>query len=297
MPLVLSLLLGLAQPLVQGPDFIAVGVRYPASEDVDRMRKEFEALRRAGFNAVSTSVSWRDGEPRRGAYNLLNVDRLIAVAAQAGLRVRIYVDTESEPAWKTDGTNALAGQFFDYVRRRLAANPAVLEVLFGRQPPGHSITIGTGPQASTPRHARLALWQAIAAGARRLEFIDADGPVSPSLLAVSEAVGVITRNQALFAPLKPRALSADEVTIEGGSATVTVRLLESAEAMTIVAMNHAAEVRKVTITFQPGIPEAIWQNMEEGVAVHFVMTASGPVLEHTFAPEDVLVLAIRKKLR
>jgi hypothetical protein len=37
--------------------------------------------------------------------------------------------------------------------------------------------------------------------------------------------------------------------------------------------------------------------MEEGHSVDFVMAPNGPSLEHTFAPEDVLVLAIRTKVR
>ena len=32
-------------------------------------------------------------------------------------------------------------------------------------------------------------------------------------------------------------------------------------------------------------------------SIHFVAGPSGPVLEHTFGPRDVLVLAIRKTLR
>src|SRR5262245_40383362 len=56
-----------------GEPFVPISVRYPASADVDRMRQDFQTLRSAGFNAVTTSISWREGEPRRGAYSLLNI--------------------------------------------------------------------------------------------------------------------------------------------------------------------------------------------------------------------------------
>ena len=296
---VLSLapLLG-AQPPAAG-SFVAVSVRYSASTDLDRMRQDFRGLRAAGFNAVATSISWREGEPKRGVYSLLAVDRVLAVATEADLRVQLSVDTAAEPAWKNDGTNALAGQFFAYVQRRFAANPATLSITPstpGSPPARRVMTLGDGPGSLTPRQARRGLWTAFASGVHAFELVDVAGPVSPALLALGETVGVLTRNQALFAPLKPRPLAAGEVTIEGAR-SVTVQILESPEAMVIVAVNHAAEVSKATITFQPGIPEAIWQNMEEGISVQFVMSPKGPVLVQTFAPEDVLVLAIRKRLR
>jgi hypothetical protein len=65
----------------------------------------------------------------------------------------------------------------------------------------------------------------------------------------------------------------------------------------IIGLNYSAALRKATISFSPEIPEAIWQNLETGTAVNFVMGSTGPVLEHTFGPRDALVLVIRKKLR
>jgi hypothetical protein len=300
--LVLCLTLGLlqaGQPAAARP-LIGVAVQYPATGEVEQMRQHFAALRTAGFNVIATSITWREGEPSRGGYNLLNLDRLIAVATEGDLRVSIAVYAEPEPAWKTDGTNALAGDFYEYVRRRFAANPVVLEVTRALRPGGsdeHRVLVGSKAPAVTPRQARLAFWSAIASGARRVEFVDSDGVVSSTLRQLSDTVGVVTRNQALFAPLVARKTDPADVTFTGERGRVTVRILESSEAMVIVALNHAPEVRRVKMTFKPDIPEAIWQNMEEGLAVHFVMSGQGPVLEHTFAPEDVLVLAIRKKLR
>jgi hypothetical protein len=297
--LLLALVTAPASQRITVEPFLPVSVRYPASIDAGRVRQDLAAIQAAGFNAISTSISWRDGEPRRGAYDLSGVERLVAAAAETGLRVRVEVHTQPEPAWKRDGTNALAGEFYEYVRRRLVPNPAVFAVspMFAPdQWRSDRATVGNGPGALTLRQARKALWAQIASGARSFEFIDADGPVSPALLAIGETAGVITRNQALFAPLEPRPRTPGEVTISGGG-QVSVHILESSEAMAIIGINQAAEARKVAITFPPAIPEAIWQNMEAGVSVHFVMSARGPVLEHTFAPEDVIVLAIRKTLR
>ncbi len=277
--------------------FVPISAWYPPSAHVDGLKRDFALIRQAGFNAVTTWVTWQDGEPRRGAYNLLNLDRLIAVSSEAGLKVQVLVHTDPEPSWKTEGTNASAGQFYEYVRRRALANPAVIVVTHA--PAGTALdraTVGRRSGSLSPRQSRKALWSAFATGSRRFGFMDPDDPVSPAVLALGETAGVITRNPALFAPLVPRMLLEGEVSIAGGD-KVSVHILESADAIAIIGINHATEVRKVTITFPPEIPEAIWQNMEDGIAVHFVMGNKGPVLEHTFAPEDVLVLAIRKKLR
>jgi beta-galactosidase GanA len=75
--------------------FVAIGVWYPATVDIDAMRQDFRDIQASGFNAVLTSISWKDGEPRRGAYNLLNLDRVIAIASEVGLRV--HVDVLPEP--------------------------------------------------------------------------------------------------------------------------------------------------------------------------------------------------------
>jgi len=297
-PMLFWVALSVAGQLNEGPPFVAIGVWYTAPVDPEPMRQDFHAIRASGFNAIMTSVSWKDGEPRRGGYNLLPLDRLIAVATEAGLRVHVDVLTEPEPSWKTEGTNALAGSFYEYVRKRVGSHPTVLAVdLPGTNPPEESrrAIVGTGPGLRTMRQARVALWSAIARGSRGFSFGSPDDRVSAEVLALGEVAGVITRNSALFAPLQPR--RAGEVTVTGGGSGVSVSILESAEAIAVIAVNHSPDVRKVTITFPPDTPEAIWQNMEAGNEVHFVMGRTGPSLEYTFAGEDVLVLAISKKLR
>jgi hypothetical protein len=157
-----------------------------------------------------------------------------------------------------------------------------------------AIRVGSG--GKTPVEARLELWAALARGARRVMFMDTGGGVGPAVLSLGETAGTVTRNQALFGPLRPRDGGVRSVTGASG-APVDVKLLESADALMILAMNYSPALQTVTIHFGADMPEAIWQNMETGAAVHFVMGPGGPFLEHTFSPRDAMVLMIRKKLR
>lgn len=266
------------------------------SDDV--LRKDLAAIRSAGFNSITTWIAWRDGEPRRGVFDFAQMDRLIALASEADLAVEIEVDTDVEPPWKTDGTNALAGKFWERVREESARWPAVTDVrraislTMGNE---SRVSVGTRAGASAPRRARLEIWSVIATGTQRVSFIDEDGPLTDNLLAVGETAGVLTRNQALFATLRPRGPE-HPVRVEP-SGGIVGHILESPDAIVIIGLNHSDRTRRVKLTFPPDIPEAIWQDMEAGRAVHFVMGPDGPYYDHTFAPHDALVLAIRKRLR
>jgi hypothetical protein len=88
-----------------------------------------------------------------------------------------------------------------------------------------------------------------------------------------------------------------EVAIAGSDGLVEARFLESADAMLLVALNYGTTPRKVTFTFAPDVPEAIWQNMETGAAVNFVQGADGPAYTRTFGARDVMVLVRGKRLR
>jgi beta-galactosidase GanA len=90
---------------------------------------------------------------------------------------------------------------------------------------------------------------------------------------------------------------APDVRIDGAPGLVEARFLESPAALLLIAINHADTAQKVTMTFTRETPEAIWQNMETGAAVNFVTGADGPRYSHAFAPRDVVVLVIKKKLR
>jgi hypothetical protein len=163
--------------------------------------------------------------------------------------------------------------------------------------------VGTVSVTSTTSRSGLrhAAWALMANGARGVIF--ADWPTLQSnadaLQAAADFADTITRNAALYAPLRPRAPKggASDVTFEGDGDHIQASFLESADALLLIALNRSSEPRTVTMTFSPGIPEAIWQNMLSGGAVNFVAGPSGPTYTRTFAPHDVLVLMIKKQWR
>ena len=143
-------------------------------------------------------------------------------------------------------------------------------------------------------------WTLLANGARGILFDDwqrlqkNDG----ALIEAAAFAESLTRNGALYAPLRRVEATGDRrVTIDGAGSGVEAQWLESDEALVLIAINHAAEPREVTVRFQPAVPEAIWQNMLTGSAVNFVAGPEGPFYERTFAAREVLVLMILKRLK
>ena len=169
-----------------------------------------------------------------------------------------------------------------------------IQIIDGIPPESVRIRVGSGVQAVSD--ARIVFWEAIATGTRNAVFEAPGKRLTQELRALGETAGIITRNQALFMPMRPRAAGVSS--IEGGAgAPVDVKLMESSDALVIIGLNRAPTPRKVTITFNPDIPEAIWQNMESGTSIDFVMSEKGPVFEHIFGPRDALVLMTRKRFR
>jgi hypothetical protein len=115
-----------------------------------------------------------------------------------------------------------------------------------------------------------------------------------ALDAASEFADVVTRNANLFAPLSG---SSRTVRIDGATPDIFARFVESTDAIVLVAANLTAADQRVTLKFDPDLPEAIWQNMESGGAVNFVAGPEGPIYARTFPPHDVVVLAIRKQYK
>lgn len=283
--------------------FIPVGIWYggpgihpPATidADLDAVRSELALIRRAGFNAITTWTSWADAEPRPGAYAFAPLERLIAAAAENDLKVDVRLFTDKPPAWSSTVPVDRA-RFVAYTRTRLRLGQAAS---VEEADPSEALAkaIRVGRNAKTPFEGRMEFWASIARGARRVTFADAEGGIGSSVLSLGETVGIVTRNLALFAPLRTREGGIRDV-VGAGGAPVDVRVLESVDALVIVGVNYSASVQKVTINFTPEIPEAIWQNLETSTSVNFVMGRGGPYLEHTFSPRDTLVLTIRKKLR
>jgi hypothetical protein len=153
-------------------------------------------------------------------------------------------------------------------------------------------------RSSSADEIRSRAWMALARGARGVVF---DGATElaqnpDALQAASAFADNVTRNAALFAPLKPRT-TAGGVRVEGATPEIDAQFLESPQALVLIVVNRAAAERRVTLAFASDIPEAIWQNMENGAAVNFVAGPDGPIYSRTFRPHDVLVLMIRKQYR
>ena len=300
--LALALIVSLQDPRPADDTFVGIGVWYagpgaqpPAvnTNDLESLRRDLLTIRRAGFNAITTWIVWRDAEPQRGAYALTGIERLIAAAAEADLRVAIVAYTETPPAWAQPGRDTPA-DFVVYLARRLALQKNVLGVV-GTSGPNQPLRERIEVTPATAPNARLAMWAALSAGARSVAFHAQDDPLSSAILSLGETAGVVSRNQALFAPLRPRQGGISR--LSGDVAGVEVRLLESASALVIIGVNRASATRKVTIAFASDMPEAIWQNLETGTAVNFIMQKEGPTFEYTFGPHDALVLMIGKRLR
>lgn len=284
--------------------FIPIGIWYAgpgaippetAVADLETVRAELSLVRRAGFNSITTWINWREAEPRRGGYALVSIERLVAAAAQSDLRVDVRIFTDQPPEWSSS-VAADRSRFISYAVSRLRLGPQVTSVEPAAGDADLGKVIRVGRHARTPIEARMDFWAAMARGPQRLTFLDAEGGAGPSVLSLGETVGIVTRNPALFAPLRPRQGGIREVA-GGSGAPVEVKLLESSEALLIVGVNYSPSVQRVTINFTPEIPEAIWQNLETSTSVNFVMGRGGPFLEHTFTPRDTLVLMIRKTLR
>jgi len=300
--LALALLLSFSPQRSPEEPFVEVGVWYagpgvkppevPAG-DLEAVRRDLAAIRRAGFNGITTWIAWRDAEPREGGFALTSLERLVAAAVEADLKISVVVYDDPVPGWAASRPGA-ASQFVAYLSKRLSLRPGILRVVqqsAALDAPPARITVrpGTAPDA------RLAMWSQVARGARAIAFAGSETPLPPDLFALGETAGVITRNQALFAPLRPRNGGVTNISGESGGPRVEVRLLESAEALMIVGLNYAPAPRTVTMSFAADIPEAIWQNLETGTAVSFVMGKTGPSLEYTFGPRDALILMIGKR--
>jgi hypothetical protein len=145
---------------------------------------------------------------------------------------------------------------------------------------------------------RLLAWQALANGARGVVFdgwrVLLDNP--PAFAAAAAFADNVTRNAALFSPLRPRT-GPPLVRVEGRRSPVAASILESKDALVLIAVNPSGAAERVTLSFTPDTPEAIWQNMETGAAVNFVAGPHGPTYTRELGAKDVVVLMIRKRWR
>jgi beta-galactosidase GanA len=93
------------------PTFFPVSVWYSGGKarapmlekitaDSPRLWKEdLQKIKDLGFNTVRTWVEWNVGEPREAEYHLENLDLLLELADEVGLRVIVQVYVDSAPEW------------------------------------------------------------------------------------------------------------------------------------------------------------------------------------------------------
>jgi hypothetical protein len=155
--------------------------------------------------------------------------------------------------------------------------------------------------AGDARDITIRAWGALADGARAILFDDwaALQRDRHAQRAAADFAEAVTRNAALYASLVP--VRTDDgrrrIQVKDGGDAIDARFLESADALVLIAINRSGTSRGVTCQFSPDVPEAIWRNMFNGGSVTFIAGPDGPTYPRTFAPKEVLVLAISKGLR
>lgn len=79
-------------------------VRAPMLEPIngasaEHWGKDLDQIKAVGFNTVKTWVDWATAEPRPGQYNFANLDLLLRLAQERGLRVIVQIYLDSAPDW------------------------------------------------------------------------------------------------------------------------------------------------------------------------------------------------------
>jgi len=109
--LVLSAALPAQEARQRQPSFYPVSVWYSGGKarapmleqinaDSPRLWKEdLQKIKGLGFNTVRTWVEWNVGEPNEGEYHLENLDLLLRLADEVGLKVIVQVYVDSAPEW------------------------------------------------------------------------------------------------------------------------------------------------------------------------------------------------------
>jgi beta-galactosidase len=123
-----ALFIGAHTPAAQAPggaedNFFPVAVWYgggkaraPMLEPLNatsaaRWGKDLDQIKAAGFNTVKCWVDWATAEPQPGEYNFQNLDLLLRLAQERGLRVIVQIYLDSAPDWV--GKKYPDGRFVD----------------------------------------------------------------------------------------------------------------------------------------------------------------------------------------
>ena len=62
-------------------------------------RKDVRQIKALGFNTIRTWIDWASGEPRERQYNFENLDVILELAEEEGLKVFVQVYMDSAPHW------------------------------------------------------------------------------------------------------------------------------------------------------------------------------------------------------
>ena len=62
-------------------------------------RKDIRQIKALGFNTVRTWIDWASGEPREHQYDFENLDVMLELANEEGLKVFLQVYMDSAPHW------------------------------------------------------------------------------------------------------------------------------------------------------------------------------------------------------
>lgn len=68
-------------------------------EKKELWRKDIRQIKALGFNTVRTWIDWATGEPREGEYHFENLDVILELAKDEGLKVFLQVYMDSAPHW------------------------------------------------------------------------------------------------------------------------------------------------------------------------------------------------------
>ncbi|MCD6384161.1 beta-galactosidase [Candidatus Sumerlaeota bacterium] len=97
--------------MTKRPDFFPISVWYGGGKARAPMlstitadsraewKKDLEQIKSLGFNTVRTWVDWSHCEPRPGEYHFENLELLLKLAQEVGLKVFIQVYVDSAPDW------------------------------------------------------------------------------------------------------------------------------------------------------------------------------------------------------
>ena len=62
-------------------------------------RQDVRQIKALGFNTVRTWIDWATGEPKQGEYRFENLDVILELAREEGLKVFLQVYMDSAPRW------------------------------------------------------------------------------------------------------------------------------------------------------------------------------------------------------